>query len=453
MASKAAEENAAYRAAHPETNWGEVDKHMGTAWKQDPGYKARREFFPAPLSTRNSRVPVQRLNARRGVETTFVRPNAINNSPNETRLRTFENNFMNHIKKNIENVFDTNKSFFDKVTQDTNRLQAEDCSRDEAILIYDEYMAYLIIFISILLYCLAEYTRLSKANPTLPPVSIARLINIKSFIDNLFIFGTGSRSEPHGVVLTMASGSALIAGLYSPAASAAILAADFGIIYLIWPVLFLGMILAATPAMLAVQFHRHAKTEIDTTRGSIFLYIQKIINTLFDTRNKHRIETLRGDLRYWGLTEAQVEYLFTVNDEPEPPPEIPPFNPGQGIGPAHNIDEEELENQRNVYREAVAARERDIATGRETRQALGHRTFGIKQFLQFIKISNEGPKLLAPNKKFSIEMVRAFKDIERVAPVEERRQDEGGAAQGGRSHKKKTRKQRSHRKRTHRKRK
>ena len=119
--------------------------------------------FPLPWNQRlrYSRVPKSTLNASRGfVSNGFVRSQNSKNSTMNTRRRIFEDNFIKRMIKIVE----------DSMLRDipihfpeyADRLLAPDCSRDEAILLYDELIAIFIIYVLYISYVIKDYFQRKK---------------------------------------------------------------------------------------------------------------------------------------------------------------------------------------------------------------------------------------------------------------------------------------------------
>jgi len=386
MSAKAAAENAAYRAAHPDTNWEEINKHTGTAWKQDPGYQARQEFFPAPLSLRNSRVPRTTLTVRgnnRGINSTsFVRAQAQNNTTLSTRSRIFENKFMQRIITTIKGSIVENKPL--DLNAYSIRLQAPDCSKDEAILLYDELIA---IFIVLQLYVIF----IVKENEKHPKVPIGEMLrdpnsNRRLFLTFSEIINLSPSAVPIGALLLIAPG-------VSQVTAAAVIAVGT-----------LSAIAIIVSHHLKSGAEFHSKKSADSTEhaSNLFTVIQILINTLFDNRNRYVIRDMREELKYFGLTKAQVDYLFTVDSPPEDLGAENSFFSAEG--PAHNMNENHLRGKVNAYRDRLAQKAEQVAVSKqayEDRQRLGHKVFGPGQIYRFIGLATVNKEELAPNLKFS----------------------------------------------------
>ena len=419
---RAAAENAAYRKKPQEkkVNWTEYTLHTGNQWRQDPGIKVSEFPMPWNQRTRNSRVPLTRLNAQRGVTPAYVLPNSRSAPAFETRRRTFENNFITRIFKVVEDCLLNDTPI--KLEVYSQRLQAKDCSEVEAIFLYNELIAIFVIFILYLLYITQEYSRELKLNPRLRPTQITKSYDRLSFFRRVAEFR--SLTIP-SVVTGSITGMVFSLMPFTGGGSFAMLI--IGIAVLAGAILIPSIYVEVSAEESGAVYPELVKGRIN-----LITFIQLLKNTMFDNRNNHSLKSVRGDLKYWGLTEAQVDYLFTVDPEPEPEPSIlpPPRFFHAMLGARANFTEEKIQKELEEYREYIVARDKHNVVVRqayEDRKRFGHTVFNIKNIVEFIKLIGKNPKVLAPNKSFNDALVR-FAAGYRAVQIDEAGGGGGGAA-------------------------
>lgn len=145
-------------------------------------------FFPMPLTQRlrNSRVPKFTINATRGFRSNgFVRPQNSRNSTLETRRRIFEDNFIKRIISIVEDAMLRDKPI--PLQNYADRLLSAECSRDEAILLYDELIAIFIILILYIACVLEDVMEKLQVNPSLNPNKMVIAFNKKEFFRKIRI--------------------------------------------------------------------------------------------------------------------------------------------------------------------------------------------------------------------------------------------------------------------------
>jgi hypothetical protein len=347
----------------PEEVQGRIEAHM------KPLETSR---FPAPLTLRNSRVP-----SSNG----FVKPQGNANSTNNIRARTFEENFIRRLMVNIDDSFKDGEDKLDFKRYQT-RLQAPDCSREEAIFLYDELIAILLMLILYVCYVTSELSMAGK--PSVKSVKLTKLYDSQKFrnlISGIFFTGTmGVAAIPATLLLVL--GGAISGGTIS----AAVLLGILGIVLCV-PLFGLSIFIAENP-------------ELDNEKNNLAFTLQYILNTILDNRNTIPAISVKRELKYWGLTQAQVDYIFS-NNIPSPEvfnlPEIP------AVG-TYGI---ENENEREKLVQARQAQIDLYNYSIEHNEGFGFKLFGLNQIIEFIQLVKVNPEELAPNEPFSLDLVKA----------------------------------------------
>jgi len=343
-------------------------------------------LFPKPLfqMTRNSRVPRSTLTPRGIKSTGFVQPQGEANLTNTVRATTFEQNFIRRLMVNIDNSFKDGGNILDFKRYQT-RLQSPDCSREEAIFLYDELIAILLILVLYMCYVTSEILKGGK--PSLNPVKLTKMYDFQkySFLIHTAISLVGA-SSPLPIMLTLLG----VTGITLTGGTAAGLLIAGGVIFV-----------ACTMGTMVFKENRIARGySIENQKKNLFFTLQYILNTILDTRNTIPASTVKGELKYWGLTQAQVDYFFS-NNIPSPErvdfPEIPA------------VGENGIENE-NQREELVQARQAQMELYNYTvehNEEFGFKRFGLQQIIQFIQLAQVNPEELAPNEPFSLSVINS----------------------------------------------
>jgi hypothetical protein len=379
-------ENEQYRADHPGVNWAEVNAHMGTAWKHDP--KEKQTFFPMPWQQRgrNSRVPKLTINATRGFKSNgFVRPQTKRNSTLNTRRRTFEDNF---IKRMIQIVEDSMlRDVPINLQEYADRLLAPDCSRAEAIVIYDELIAIFIILMLYIVYVLKDIMEKLEVNPSLNPNKM-----IISF-DKAKIFGN------IGSTLGISSLASIPTFMFIGPLIASAGTGGISIVIMIGII----ALLAGTSVIFGVKMLQHREI-YNKEKNNLLFVIQSIFNTIIDNRNTIKIGLVKDEIKYWGLTKAQVDYLL-VPDNNNPRAILTDTTEYPQLPSA-----KELGINENEHEQLVIARENSIRlqriTNNEEYQKRGYTVIDVEVIKEFFLKAGENKEVLAPNGLFSNSVVK-----------------------------------------------
>lgn len=364
-----------------------IEEHSGNAWKKQRSwgnYFGKMRFPRKIFTMKNSRVPNYTINATRGLKSTgFVRPQNPLNNTFETRRRIFERNFITRIITMVEDSMlrDIPLPLADYV----NRLTAPDCSRDEAIYLYDEIIAIFIILILYIATVTKDTVNYLRVNPSVSPNKMILAYNKSQFFLNLSNIFLSIRS------FTVIS---LVIEFFS---IAAMIGAPITI--LILPAIQFTL-LAVANYEVAEKYKKRYEGVYTTEKNNLLFVIQSLMDILLDNGNTVNIKSVQDELKYWGLTRAQVEYLFSNN--------VPKRTFGEDIPPPI-LSAEELGINENERQEFVLARESAIELQMEEveeHNRKGHILFGLTEISEFIQKANENQEVLAPNGNFSDGVVR-----------------------------------------------
>jgi hypothetical protein len=354
-------------------------------------------LFPMPVNQRlrNSRVPKSTLNATRGfVSNGFVRPQNARNSTFNTRRRIFEDNFIKRMIKMVEDSMLKDTPINLQVYAD--RLLAPDCSREEAILLYDELIAIFIILILYIVYVIKDTMEKLQVNPSLNP---SKMI-ISS--DKAKIFSKISQTLARTLYPI---GLTSVPGLFWLFASILTIgAAGAGI-----PLIALGSITGLILVLGSIKILIHNKMSehesiLEKEKTNLLFVIQTLFNIIRDNRNTIKINSVKDEIKYWGLTKAQVDYLF-VPDNNHPRTTLTDTTEYPQIQSA-----EELGINENVHEQLVIAREASILLQRRTNNEeyamRGYIVVDVELIKEFILKAGENKEILAPNELFTNSLVK-----------------------------------------------
>ena len=343
-------------------------------------------LFPKPFFQlgRNSRVPRSTLTPRGIKSTGFVQPQQEGNSVNTVRARTFEQNFIQRLMVNIDDSFKGGVNRLDFKRYQT-RLQSPDCSREEAIFLYDELIAILLMLVLYMCYVTSEILKGGK--PSLNPVKLTKMYDFQKYnflIRTAIVLGGTSSTLP--IMLTVLG----VTGITLTAGTAAGLLIAGAVIFVVFAM-----------GTFAFKDNRIARGHsIVNEKKNLFFTLQYILNTILDSRNTIPARTVKGELKYWGLTQAQVDYFFS-NNIPSPErvdfPEIPP------------VGENGIENE-NQREELIYARQAQMELYNYTvehSEEFGFKRFGLQQIIEFIQLAQVNPEELAPNEPFSLAVINS----------------------------------------------
>lgn len=152
------------------------------------------------------------------------------------------------------------------------------------------------------------------------------------------------------------------------------------------------------------------KSTFDKEKNNLLFVIQYLLNTILDNDNTIKINLVVNELKYWGLTKAQVDFILS-NDNNVPRGNFTPFSVGTEIPPIPSA--EELGINENEHEILVNAREASIeqqgqiiAALNEEYNVRGYILFDIDKIKEFILKAGENKEVLAPNGNFSDNVIK-----------------------------------------------
>ena len=281
----------------------------------------KKTFFPRALpyilNSRNSRVPELSLNQKNGIQKTgFVSAQKNTNSINNIRAKTFEQNFLWRILTKIENsMLFKNKNPEPLYLPDyAELLMNPKCTEEDAIFLYNELIAIfiiLIIYYQLILDKTRDYMLDPRSGKIKNPEFLQKLFDKKRFIDAIrtsVIFTITSAAIATGIIfapvgIAVAAGTGIFA-----VANTASLTALIGLT----AVPFVG---GSAAAGLASAVHYSSADKNIIREGhlqsySLLTLFQLIHKTLFNKKNTIPITNVRSKLKFWGLSESHVDFLF-----------------------------------------------------------------------------------------------------------------------------------------------
>ena len=260
-------------------------------------------LFRNPTSRSNkAMVPKLNFTAKNLKNNGFVRPQKNTNSLSNVRTSVYEQNFLRRILTMVENSFIKTKVNPEKIINFTayqEVLKNPNTTPEESILIYNELIA---IFVILVLYVFAiaikhhktGTVQYNKANVR-SKLRINDKVNLdfKPYMDNI------SRSMKVAVgstalFVTMAAYTSvlMVSGAFIP---------------------FISGVAGIAPVVLSIVAGVRVYLDNKVMRTDLLGLFKTLHSTMFDENNTVPISQVKDSLKYWGLTKAQVDYLFTTN--------------------------------------------------------------------------------------------------------------------------------------------
>ena len=240
-----------------------------------------------------------------GIQSTgFVQANDGTNTI-ALRQRVAEQNFIQHLSTDINLAIIKEKPQPIDLKMYADKLKSAD-TEQEAITIYNELIGLFIMHII--------YLNIILININSGGVSSSKKVVSPEFLRKSF--------DAEKLRINMANGLLISGGILGAATAGATVAvlvfSVVGIPFI--PVLATGTSLFATEAAGGYLTWLYSKNVIEAriAKGQAFTIslsgvIAEIHSTMFSRENKFPIKDLKDKLKYWGLSTAQVEYLFNEN--------------------------------------------------------------------------------------------------------------------------------------------
>jgi hypothetical protein len=266
----------------------------------------KKAFFPRPSSfnTRNNRVPELSLNQRNGVQKTgFVSAQTNTNNIRNIRAKTFEQNFLWRILTKLENSIAVKAESPEPINLKEYKelLERPECTEEDAIFLYNELVAIfvtLVVYYQLILSQSGMFILDGVSNKIKNPEVLQKLFDRKRITDVLFNRGS----------LFFLTAAAVTAGIFvSPVGIAA--AAGTGLFAVAGIKVFGKEISSSIRKTPNNQIHKEI-TNIKYTLTDVLYDIHYI---LFSEKNTIPINKVRYKLKYWGLSESHVDFLFNTS--------------------------------------------------------------------------------------------------------------------------------------------
>jgi len=262
------------------------------------------QVFRDPTSkTNKAAVPKLKFTGKNLRSDDDVLPQRDENNISTVRKSVYEQNFLKRILTMVENTFIKSKANPDKMinfTEYQHKLKDSETTREEAILIYNELIA---LFIILSLYVFAIVVKKkktgsisinNKSNKTKSKLRINDKINLSEdgnigeFISLLSKYGNRA-----GLSLNLS-------GMLIAALGASVVA--------VFPLTGVGTAVIFIPILTNIGVSVYLKNKV--MRTDLLDLFKLLYSTMFSDENKIPISSVKGELKYWGLKEAQVNALF-----------------------------------------------------------------------------------------------------------------------------------------------
>jgi hypothetical protein len=263
----------------------------------------KKAFFPRPSSfnTRNNRVPELSLNRRNGVQRTgFVSAQKNTNNIGNIRAKTFEQNFLWRILTKIENSIAVKSENPEPINLNEYKelLERPECTEEDAIFLYNELIAMfvaLVVYYQLILRQSGMFILDGVSGKIKNPEVLQKLFNRKKIADIIFdknllnilttaAVGAGILVSPVGIAISVSIGAFAVVGV--------------------------GMVGEEITSGFRKTPNDQLKKEIVKMKLSLTYILYFIHFILFSEKNTIPIHKVRSKLKYWGLSESLVDFLF-----------------------------------------------------------------------------------------------------------------------------------------------